>query len=60
VAIGTAVAMGTKHVPSALLDGVCDSEEEARELAFRINVERDKAVFAAKAKRGLPGVLGAR
>jgi hypothetical protein len=58
VAIGTAVANGHKHVPAALFDGVTESEEEAVELAFRVNVERDRAVFAAKAKRGLAGVIG--
>lgn len=52
--------MGSKHVPASLFDGVTESEEEARELAFRVNVQRDKARFAAKAKQGLPGVLGAR
>lgn len=50
--------MGSKHVPAALFDGVCDSEAEAEELAFKINVKRDEAIFAEKAKHGLPGILG--
>jgi hypothetical protein len=50
--------MGTKHVPESLLEGVTDSEEEAEELAFKINVKRDEAIFAEKAKHGLPGILG--
>lgn len=58
-AIGTSVAMGGR-VPESLFDGVCETPEEARELAFRINVERDRARFAARAKSGLPGVLGGR
>ena len=58
VAIGTTVANNGKHVPPAIFDGVTDSEEESAELAFRVNIERDKAIFAAKAKRGLMGILG--
>jgi hypothetical protein len=60
VAIGTAVANGRKHVPAALFDGVTESEEEAIEMAFRVNVERDKAIFAAKAKSGLAGIMGGK
>ena len=58
-AIGTSVAMGSKRVPAALFDGVCDSPEEAAELAFRVNIERDRAKFARMAKRGPAGILGA-
>ncbi len=57
-AIGTSVANGTKHVPAALFDGVCESEQEAIDLAFRVNVERDKAIFAARAKLGPAGIVG--
>ena len=52
--------MGSKHVPAALFDGVAASDEEARQLAFKVNVERDKAIFAAKAKQGPMGLLGAK
>ena len=58
VAIGVSIANGHKHVPASLFDGVTDSEEEAAELAFNVNVKRDEAIFAAKAKRGLMGILG--
>lgn len=52
------MANGTKHVPAALFDGVTDTEQEAKELAFKVNVERDKAVFAARAKMGPAGIIG--
>ena len=52
--------MSTKRVPPELFDGIAASDEEARELAFRVNTERDKAAFAAKAKHGLPGILGGK
>lgn len=58
VAIGTSVAGSNKHVPASLFDGWAETDEEAQEMAFRVNVERDKAVFAAKAKQGLAGVMG--
>jgi hypothetical protein len=59
VAIGTSIAGGYQHVPAALFDGICESEEEAKEMAFRVNVKRDEAKFKAMAKNGLPGILGA-
>lgn len=59
-AIGASVGMGTGHVPASLFEGVVDTPDEARELAFTINTKRDAAVFAAKAKNGLAGLLGAR
>ncbi len=52
--------MGTKHVPAALFDGVAASDEEARQLAFKVNVERDKAIFAKRAARGPIGLLGGK
>ena len=59
-AIGTSIAHSTKHVPAELFAGVTDTPEEAAELAFKVNVERDKAAFAARAARGPMGVLGGR
>ncbi len=59
-AIGSAVAMGNKHVPASLFEGVTASAKEAQELAFKINVERDKAIFEAKSKQGPMGLLGGR
>ncbi len=54
------MANGTKDVPASLFDGITDSEQEAAELAFRVNVERHKAIFAARAKQGLQAILGGR
>ncbi len=58
VAIGTSIAGGYQHVPVALFDGICESEEEAQEMAFRVNVKRDEAKFKAMAKSGLAGIMG--
>lgn len=52
--------MHGKHVPASLFAGVTDTEQEAVEMAFQVNAERDRAIFASKAKHGLGGILGAK
>ena len=59
-AIGASVAHGDGLIPAALFAGVCDTQEEAQELAFRANKKRNERKFAAAAARGPAGVLGMR
>jgi hypothetical protein len=40
--------------------GICDSAEEAAEMAFQIKRKRDERKFAAAAARGPGAVLGLR
>lgn len=51
------MAMGSRDVPASALDGVAESDQHAAELAFRVNVERQKARFKAAARGGLKGIL---
>lgn len=59
-AVGTSVAMSSKHVPASLFEGVTESDEEAEDMAFRVNVKRDEAAMKAATKnRGWAGVVEA-
>jgi hypothetical protein len=55
-AVGTAVARGGR-VGAWLFDGVTESEQEAAEAAFEVNVKRDEARFARMAQNGPAGVI---
>jgi hypothetical protein len=55
-AIGAAVAQGGKVRPE-LLEGITDSPEEAREMSYQINAERERRKFAKAGEQGPLGIL---
>lgn len=58
-AIGTAAVNSERDLPAGFFDGMASTQREASMMAYRVNAERRKRRAQAKARHGLPGVLGA-
>lgn len=57
-AIGTAAVNSERDLPAGFFDGMAASPHEAMMMAYRVNAERRRKRNAARARRGLAGVLG--